>query len=246
MNFAHRLSVALVPCVALAIFPSGANADVVDEWNELLQQHGPAAPPFRNSRLYAMVHIAMFDAINSIERGRYAPWRTDIQSSSGASRRAAAAQAAHDVLAAMVPDAADAFDAALEAQLDDISHGRRMQGVEVGMQAAQAVLDWRATDGYDSLAPEYVLPELPGLWQPTAPEQTAAFTNAGEVEPFALVTPTQYLPRRQPELTSAEYAEDLRNSLHVRDHCQRGGLHEGGRLRRRPLRGAFVAVARRA
>src|SRR5690606_29190335 len=199
----------LLSCAALAGFGAAAQAQqdpsVIVEWNQLLQENGPPAPPFANIRVYAIMHIAMFEAVNSIE-GRYTPYRMPVDGSSGASPEAAAAQAAHDVLVAALPAAADIFDAALDARLDEIPRGRARQGAEVGRQAAESILDWRADDGYSEPNVEYVLPELPGLWRPTAENQVAGFANVGDVEPFALLTPTQYLPDRPPSLTSAEYA----------------------------------------
>src|SRR5690606_1072861 len=73
-----------------------------------------------------------------------------------------------------------------------------------------AVLDWRADDGYADPEPPYVPPQLPGLWQGLGdPPQVAAFARFGSIEPFALLTPTQYLPAPPPFLDSEEYAEDF-------------------------------------
>jgi hypothetical protein len=80
----------------------------------------------------------------------------------------------------------------------------------VGSKVAQAILAWRENDGSKAPAPEYVLPTLPGLWQPTPPGfQAASFPQFGDVEPFALLTSTQYLPSAPPTLTSAAYAADV-------------------------------------
>src|SRR4030095_13626848 len=112
-NLATSLLLGLCTVAAQAI-PARPDAEVVIEWNELLQSVAAAsglAPP----RYYAMLHIAMFDAINSIERtyGRYGFSATCAQ---GASAEAAAAQAGHDILAALftTPDQVARFDAALK------------------------------------------------------------------------------------------------------------------------------------
>src|SRR5690606_17599794 len=101
-------------------------------------------------------------------------------------------------------------DEALESQLQDIPNGTAMQGVEAGRAAARAVLEWRENDGYADPNPEYLPPALPGWWQPSPEDQVAAFAHFGDVEPFGLITPTQYLPDPPPPLTSDEYAADLR------------------------------------
>jgi hypothetical protein len=88
------------------------------------------------------------------------------------------------------------FDAALEAQLNSISPGHAQQGVEIGHQVAEAVLQWRANDGWQPITPDptYVLPPFPGQWQPTPPANSfATFTFYPNVTPFALLTSTQYL-----------------------------------------------------
>src|SRR5687768_15159898 len=86
-------------------------ADVVIEWNAILQSTLPASAGA--PRVYAMMHIAMFDAINSIER-EFRPYRLRVRAGHAASSEAAAAQAAHDILIAFLPASASTFDAALE------------------------------------------------------------------------------------------------------------------------------------
>jgi hypothetical protein len=182
-------------------------AEVVIEWNQLLQANLPATAGLQSPRYYSMMHIAIFDAVNSIA-GAYSPYRIMVPGSRGASQEAAAAQAAHDVLAALITttSAVQAFDAALAAKLATIPPGRAAQGVSIGKQAAAEILAWRQSDGWQVAPPAYVLPPLPGLWQPTPPAfAPAGFTQFPAVEPFALLSATQFLPRRFPALTSAEY-----------------------------------------
>jgi hypothetical protein len=126
-------------------------------------------------RALPMMHIAMFDAINSIEE-RYTPYLGQVKGSHGASAEAAAAAAARDVLAALYPTQQAVFDNLLASQLAGIPPGLARQGVEIGRAAAKAVLDWRKNDGWPTTQaaatapdPTYVLPPFPGLWQPTPP-----------------------------------------------------------------------------
>src|SRR5688572_18059648 len=80
---------------------------VVLKWNQLLQSTLPQPGNPLSPRYYAMMHIAMFDAVNAIER-EFEPYRVRVRPGWGGSTRAAAAQAAHDVLVALNPSAAPA------------------------------------------------------------------------------------------------------------------------------------------
>lgn len=182
------------------------NATVVIEWNQLLQDAIGTTPPLLQPRSFAMMHIAMFDAVNSIEPA-YKRYRVKLGASQGASAEAAAAQAAHDILVTLLPASMPAYDAALAERLATIDPGPARQGIRVGKAVARRILEWRQEDGWETPPPPYVLPLLPGLWQPTPPGFAAAgFTQFPEVKPFALLTSTQYLPARPPTLTSEEYA----------------------------------------
>jgi hypothetical protein len=189
--------------------------NVVIQWNQVLQTlYGTG--PGTQLRALPMMHIAMFDAINSIEQV-YTPYRIQLRSSHGASTDAAAAAAARDVLVALYPAQQATFDNLLAAQLAGIPAGRARQGISVGQEAAREILQWRQNDGWPAtIAPDptYVLPPFPGLWQPTPPANSfATFTFYSGVVPFALVTSTQFLPPPPPTLTSARYAADLNETM---------------------------------
>lgn len=201
-------------CVSLPTAGTPAFAqppNVVIQWNQVAQAQFGLAPS-SSQRNLAILHIAMFDAINSIEEV-YTPYRVHVQASHGASPEAAAAQAAHDVLSALYPAGQATYDSTLAAQLADIAPGRARQGSDIGAAAARAVLAWRQNDGWPAtITPDasYVLPPFPGLWQPTPPANSLpTFTFYSRVVPFALLTSTQYLPPPPPTLTSARYAQDL-------------------------------------
>ena len=186
-----------------------SKADVIIEWNQILQANIPSTAGILTPRYYAMMHVAMYDAVNAIERS-YSPYRVQMHAPAGASAQAAAAQAARDVLVALIPASQPVFDAALKARLAKIPGGPAQLGSRVGHKVAAGIVAWRQGDGSSNPAPAYVLPALPGLWQPTPPAfQSATLPQVGDIEPFALLTPTQYLPRRPPTLTSEQYAADL-------------------------------------
>jgi hypothetical protein len=213
MSLKHLIGAALT-AVVLSLTPrqsavahnDSEDSAVVIEWNHLLQDTIGTTPPFLTTRTFAMMHIAMFDAVNSIVPS-YTRYRVRVRASHGASTDAAAAQAAHDILVALLPASLAAYDAALAQRLATIDPGLARQGIRVGKEVARRILAWRQNDGWETPPPPYVLPPLPGLWQPTPPAFAAAgFTQFPAVEPFALLTSTQYLPARPPTLTSEEYA----------------------------------------
>jgi hypothetical protein len=213
MKTASRLRAILVTVTAIGALTARAEAnhesDVVIEWNQLLQANIPSSAGVLTPRYYAMLHIAIFDAVNS-NRRVYTPYRARVFAPYGASAEAAAAQAAHDILVALIPSAQPAFDAALQARLASIPPSRALPGAVLGRKVALEILAWRQNDGSAAPAPAYVLPALPGLWQPTPPGfQPPSFPQFGDVTPFALLTATQYLPRRPPTLTSDEYTADF-------------------------------------
>ena len=185
-------------------------AAVVLKWNQLLQDTLPPPGNPQTPRIYSMMHIAMFDAINAIDRG-FEPYRVRLHSGSGASTTAAAAQAAHDVLVALNPTAAPAYDAALAADLGEGPAGAVSYGAQIGAEVARAVVAWRHDDGWSvSAFPPYSEPPLPGRWQPTPLGNAAAtFTHLQHAAPMALRSATQVLPVPPPSLTSGRYAADL-------------------------------------
>jgi len=210
----HRAK-AIVHVVALGLLAAGAeashNTQVIIDWNEVAQQN-ITGPPFLQSRSYAMVHIAMADAAIAIE-GQYKPFHARLKAPvpHGASAKAAAAQAARDVLVALIPANQAAFDAALETSLENIPPGQSAGGRRVGARVARKVLEWRQNDGFVNANPQppaFLPSTLPGIWRQTA-TGPAQFSELGSVAPFGLLSPTQFLPAPPPQLESAKYATDF-------------------------------------
>jgi hypothetical protein len=169
-------------------------------------QHPATIMPVRS---YAIMHAAMFDAVNSVE-GSHTPYLTEVPGSENASLEAAAAQAAHDVLVGLYPTRAAVFDAELIASLQAIIDYRAQQGIRVGKIVAERMLAARAGDGWNVPPPPYVLPATAGNWQPVPPANAAAtFTHYPSVTPFAISSATQFAPSAPPALSSAQYAADL-------------------------------------
>ena len=190
--------------------PPGEN--VVFQWNRVLQDTirtpGQQPPTIFAHRSFAMMHGAMFDAVNSID-GSYTPYLTNVPGMRNASIEAAAAQAAHDVLVGLYPTREAIYDAELSASLFGIPSNRVRQGVRVGQIVAAAMLAARANDGWNAPLPSYVLPPTPGNWQPVAPATAAGFTQYPGVTPFAIISNTQFAPAAPPTLTSDIYTRDF-------------------------------------
>jgi hypothetical protein len=193
--------------------PDVPGENVVYQWNRVLQDTiripGQQPPTIFAVRSYAMMHAAMFDAANSID-GTYTPYLIEIPGFSRASKEAAVAKAAHDVLVSLYPTRAAIYDAELSISIIAIPRNRAQQGITVGERVAAAMIALRTNDGWDVTPPPFVLPLTPGNWQPTPPNFPApAFTQYPAVLPFAIGSSSRFSPNPPPALTSDEYAAAL-------------------------------------
>jgi hypothetical protein len=203
------LAVVLVVPAADGVRANGSNPNVLFTWNQTLQDTLATAAPPLTPRFYSMMHIAMFDAINAIER-EYSPYRVRLGHFAGGSPEAAAAQAAHDVLVAINARFAPTYDELLARQLGPRPSAFVRAGAALGAAVAREILAWRQNDHWTDPFLPYVEPLLPGKWQPTPPNNPApTFTHLQKATPMALLTSTQYLPSPPPPLTSARYAADF-------------------------------------
>lgn len=160
-------------CVSACAAVGAARADVVTDWNNVLLDtiRAVGGGPCPISRSDAMMHVAMFDAINSIERV-YDPYLGFFPCPPNASKEAAAAQAARDVLVHLYPARQAVYDAALAGSLAAIPNGpSKAAGIALGAACAQGCIQSRANDGTQNL-PAYVLGGTPGDWKPTYPDFT--------------------------------------------------------------------------
>ena len=141
------LLLALLAPAGRDVRATGSTADIVFEWNQILQDTVPAPHGVLTPRFFAMTHIAMFDAINTIER-EFEPYRVRLRHWGGGSPEAAAAQAAHDVLVVINPAATATYDAALARQLGTKPSGFVRRGAALGARVAKEILEWRQNDGW--------------------------------------------------------------------------------------------------
>jgi hypothetical protein len=187
-------------------------ADEVTDWHEhmliaLAKGGGNSQIKSRNA---AMVSAAVFDAVNGIER-RYEPILVPAVAPRGASKRAAAVQAAYAVLLNRFPAQTDELGTRRTASLVAIGdEGESMRrGIEWGQFVADAILVWRTADGFAPAPPPYLGSDEIGKWRPTPP----AF-GPGAVPQFAIMTPwgikspDQFRPSGPPALDSEQYLTD--------------------------------------
>jgi len=186
----------IIRCIAALLLCGIAQADVIVDWNTradaIATDKRLTAPLY--GRSLAMMHVAMFEAVNAIDR-RYQPYRLNLVADRNTSRELAAATAGHDVLAALYPDQKAALDALFELTLVAVPEGPpRERALILGHRAAAEILELRKDDG--ASAPDTYRPVTqPGQYMPTA---TMASTSVGAWTPWVMTRGDQFRPRPPP------------------------------------------------
>jgi hypothetical protein len=210
--------VASVTALVCTLVSASARASEVADWNRQLQQSILTAnpSPLVTNRIVAIVQVAVFEAVNGIER-RYAPIHVDFDAPPGASARAAVVQAAYATLVRLFPAQANTLAARREASLAAIAsqeaaeHSQSIiEGIEWGQQVADDIIAWRSTDGFTPTPSPFLGGTNVGQWRPTPP----GFAPGGGPQfaymtPWAMSAPSQFRPSGPPLLTSAQYASDV-------------------------------------
>ncbi len=212
----HRLTDAIDPLASLAYWNDVAlRSNAIDHTPPMAA--GIAAQPeqfgpHRTSRALAIVHIAIFDALNAMVR-RYPSYSGGLMAFSDGSPAAAIAQAAHDTLAALYPRQAERLHEDLRADLARLPPSRsKLNGIDIGRRAAAAILALRAGDGATHHEPvvgdDYPLHQLPGKWRPdpVSAEPLALGAHWYRLTPFVLGSASQFRTPPPPALSSTEYA----------------------------------------
>ena len=194
----------------VAIDASGLDhTPVVDGEDRVFgEQYGPT----RASRAMAIVHIAIFEAVNAIA-GDYQSYAGVEAASHATSMDAAVAQAAHDTLTALFPSQTASLDQQLAHELSAIhdKHGREL-GIALGQRAASAILALRRHDGSARPEPrigvDFITGIEPGDWRqdPISRSPIALGAYWGAVRPFVLASSSQFRIEPPPALGSAEFA----------------------------------------
>ncbi len=225
----------LAPGVAAGQAPSGAGEapdnNAVMKWNANAGEAAitaclaPATNPLHESRMYAIMHIAIHDALNAIDR-RYQPYVAGLPKTPGASPAAAVAAAAHDTLVASIAELPTAVfpqatcldpaiagvDADYTAALAAIPGGpSKSKGIALGQASAAAILAARTGDGSDTLLVDASYPQgtQPGEYRFTPPFTFVFAPGWGQVTPFVLKDAAQYRPGPPYALDSKKYAADV-------------------------------------
>ena len=203
----RRVLEACAIVTTMSVATSQVAADVVADWNEIARAQVVAArqlPP-EQSRTMAMVHAAMFDAVNAIEQ-RYRPLLANPRPQPGAAPDVAAATAAHAVLVKLFPDAKGKLDETYAAALPQSKAGREQAaGSAVGKAVADAVFAARDADG-TSAPNTYRHVVAKGVYAPTALPVSFDYATA---KPWILDRPDLLRPPPPPLLTSPQWAQDF-------------------------------------
>jgi hypothetical protein len=192
---------------------SAQPVNAVIEWNRTLltivRTPGAQPPTIHSTRNFAILHGAIFDAVNNIAL-RFEPYLVRLQDvSRHASQVAAADQAAHDVLASLYPTFKAALDSELQQDLAEILDGPdKNEGIDVGEAVAAAILAARANDGSAVTPPAFIAGNQPGDYQLTPPNFAAAdFRQWPQLTPFVLRRADVFRPAPPPAVTSEEYTD---------------------------------------
>jgi hypothetical protein len=220
--------VALVPLATFALGLAFASISLaqnaITDWHAVMEttvaatgRKNVVALPY-----FAYVDVAMYDAVNSID-GRFQPFAVSVHAPPGASKDAAAATAAHDVLvnlfpAQKYPAQAPTFETALATSLAAIADGQsKTDGINVGKAVAAQWLALRAGDGLEA-AITFTPGHGPGIWEPVPTYPASPPTIPAPVgvwmrqfKPFAMTSADQFLADVAPPLTltSAAWARDF-------------------------------------
>ena len=202
--------VLLLLSIALLWGARDVRADKVTDWNAigsqvLLNTNRGGAQGFID---LAYLHIAMYDAVNSIDGTPYSVFSVEPSSlSPGASGEAAAVESAYRVLINRFPAQAAYLNSQYAASLATIPDGQsKADGIAVGAEVAALFLASRAGDGWNANI-TIPLGSGPGAWIPTAANPPAV-QWAARMRPFAIESNDRFRADPSPSLTSDEWAAD--------------------------------------
>ncbi len=200
-------------CIVLVAISFTNAQDEVLKWNEtgLQTVKTAAASPPKVSRDMAIMHVAVYDALNSIDRlctPIYIPW----QPLAGPTNRVVTvAAASHRVLSAFYPAQQVQLDTALNDTLNSVAPGIAVDNaIALGTAVADAVMLLRSTDGWNATSSYVYDPNTPGKWRPTPPGYLPPLLPQwGDLVPFGISDSDDYMLAPPPALDSVEYADAL-------------------------------------
>jgi hypothetical protein len=193
----------LSPAMAQATKP----VSQVVQWNRtlLVIVRTPGAQPatIHPTRSFAILHGAIYDAVNAID-GTHKPYLIRVDASHSASQEAAAAAAAHESLVKLYPNFQATLDAQFQQALAQIPNTGKAEGITIGNTVADRILALRDNDGSSAQPIPYVFGNAPGDYQSTPPNfpKQPQFTHWSRVTPFALESANQFRPGGPPVLAT--------------------------------------------
>ena len=191
---------------ATCLVPALAAADVVLDWNEIALTTVVAAKqlPPDQSRAMAMVHVAMFESINTID-GRYRAAMTQEKAPPDASQEAAAVAAARAILIRLYPETKDNFEKAFATSLSKIpAGGGTSAGIALG-EAVAAEIYRQRTEGATRAPNSYRPSTAPGVYVPTI---LPVSSDIAAFRPWIIDSPAQFRPGPPPTLKGKQWAQD--------------------------------------
>ena len=220
MNVIHRMFRVIGLILGIVLASESFAQNPIADWHAVMEssvastgRKNVVALPY-----FAYVDVAMYDAVNSIDE-RFQPFAVNVHAPRGASKDAAAASAAHDVLTHYFPAQAATFDAALANSLAAVPDGEsKTDGINVGKAVAAQWLTLRAGDGLEAVI-VYTPGHGPGIWEPVptypAPPPNTPPAPVGvwmtQFKPFAMHSADQFLAEVRPPLalTGEAWARDF-------------------------------------
>ena len=202
--------------VASVLVVGGVKADAVTDWNSIANTVFITAARTNGGALtdMAYVHIAIFDAVNAIDR-RYRPFAVRPScADSRASRESATGAAAHAVLVSFYPSQQHYIDSVYTAFLATLPDNEaRAKGIAIGQEVAEKFLALRSGDGRNAPVTYTFLLPGPGVYQLTPgappPPATPQTPWLAQLRPFAMISPSQFRAPEPPPLASKRYARDF-------------------------------------
>ncbi len=193
---------------------SSDQVNPVVQWNKnllvIVRTAGAQPATVHSTRSFAIMHAAIYDAVNAIDRS-HKPYLVRLaHRERDASQEAAADAAAHEILVALYPSFKTTLDTELQQLLAQVPDGEeKADGIGIGQTVADRILALRSTDGATSSPVPYVFGNAPGDYQSTPPNfpPQPQFTHWSHVTPFALERADQFRPGPPPALTSDKYSD---------------------------------------
>jgi hypothetical protein len=221
---AGKRTLCLCMLMATLLIGPAAKADEVLGWNEIAVDTAVAnnQSPLAQARYAAIVQLAVFEAVNSIT-GDYRPYLGSIVAPHGASAKAAAIEAAYQVLSTYFPGSAPTvLDPARAKSLALIPNGQaKTDGIATGDAAASAMIALRANDGSSPAQFKVPGPPVPGEWQatPSCPTPNGIAVGTAfqwqNITPFGIPSVSAYLLEPPPALASNKYAKAYNEVMRV-------------------------------